>query len=185
MYALCLRPHTMYLQIYGDQPRSSLQSVEGTPRHSTLGTLAPSPSSHVQPIRKPLPSTDHGQPLEPRTTTRTPTPAGIPHRGLDFPGQIYNEQPGRGQNSESTITDLLQQTQSLEQSSAQIPVHNLSETGREIFNRPSQPKDLQWIFTKTRVMRWSLWMSMAKEVRYALAYALNHPANYIISLSLF
>lgn len=161
----CVSVHTRCTYtLYGDQLRSPLQSLEGTSRHSTRGTLAPSPSAHVQPIREPIPSRDHGQPLEPRTTTGTPTPAGTPRHGLAFPGQIYNEQPRRVQNSESAITDLLRRVQSLEQSSAQTPVHDLSETGREIFGRPSQPEDLQWIFTKTRVMRWSLWMGTAKEV---------------------
>ncbi|CAI7672477.1 unnamed protein product [Penicillium viridicatum] len=159
----CVSVHTRCTyKLYGDQPGSPLQSLEGTSRHSTLGTLAPSPSSHVQPIREPLPSRDHGQPLEPRTTAGTPTPAGTPHHGLAF-SQIYDEQPRRVQNSESAITDLLQRVQRLEQSSAQTPVHNLPETGREIFGRPSQPEDLQWIFAKTRVMRWSLWMATAKE----------------------
>lgn len=180
----CVSVHTRCTyKLYGDQRGSPLQSLEGTSRHSTLGTLAPSPSP-VQPIREPLPSRDHDQPLEPRATAGTSTPAGTPHHGLAFP-QIYDEQPRRVQNSESAITDLLQRVQRLEQSSAQTPVHNLPETGREIFGRPSQPEDLQWIFAKTRVMRWSLWMATAKEVRYALIYALNHSANYIASLSLF
>lgn len=173
-------------KLYGDQTRSPPQSLEGTSRYSTQCAPQSSPSSHLQPIRESIPSRDHGQPLEPRTTaTGTPTPARAPHHGSVFPGQIHNEQPRRVQNSESAITDLLQRVQSLEQSSAQTPLHDLSETGREIFGRPSQPEDIQWIFTKTRVMRWSLWMATAKEVRYALTYALNHPANYVTSLSLF
>lgn len=183
----CVSVHTRCTyKLYGDQTRSPLQSLEGTSRHSTLGTLQPSPSSHVQPLRESLPSRDHGQPLEPRTiATGTPTPARAPHHGSVFPGQIHNEQQRRVQNSESAITDLLQRVQSLEQSSAQTPVHDLSETGREIFGRPSQPEGLQWIFTKTRAMRWSMWMGTAKEVRYALTYALNHAANYVASLSPF
>lgn len=172
-------------KLYGDQPGSPLQSRESTSRHSTLGTLAPSPSSHVQPSRDDLPSSrDHGQPLD-TIATGTPTPTEMPHYGSIFPNQMDNEQPRRAQNSESTIEDLLRRVQSLEQSSAQKSVHGLSDTGREIFGRPSQPEDLQWIFTKTRVMRWSLWMGTAKEVGSALTYTLNHSTNYIASLSLF
>lgn len=173
-------------KLYSDQPRSPPQSLEGTSRHSTLGTLQPSPSPNARSIRESLTSGDHGQLLEPRiTATGTPTPARTPHHGSVFPGQIHNEQQRRIQDSESAITDLLQRVRSLEQSSAQTPVHGLSETGREIFGRPSQPEGLQWIFTKTRAMRWSMWMGTAKEVRYALTCALNHSTNYIASLSLF
>lgn len=115
----------------------------------------------------------------------TPTLAGRPYYGSYFPGQVGNEQPRQERNTESAIASFLRRVQSLEQSSAQTPVHSLPETSREIFNRPSQLEGLQWIFTKTRVMRWSLWIGTAKELRYALTCLLNHSANYIASLSLF
>ncbi|KAI1832702.1 hypothetical protein DTO006G1_1600 [Penicillium roqueforti] len=141
-------------------------SLEGTSRQSILGTSAPSPS-HIQPFRDDPPPSK-SQPLGPRTTG-VGTPTGTPHYGSAFPGQI-DEHPRQAQTTDSAIADLLQRVQGLEQSSAQKPVHGLSETGREIFDRSSQPEDLQWIFTKTRVMRWSLWMSTAKEFEPFLAF---------------
>ena len=150
-------------KLYGDQNKSPLQSLEGASGHLTLGTFAFSTSSHVQPFRGDAPSSrGHSHPLEP-TTIGTPTLTGTPHHG----SASIDEHPRHAQATDSAFADLSQRVQSLEQSSAQKPVHGLSETGREIFDHSSQPEDLQWIFTKTRVMRWSLWMSTAKEVRYA------------------
>ncbi|CAG8904591.1 unnamed protein product [Penicillium egyptiacum] len=167
----CVSAHTQCTyRLYSDQPKSPLQPREGTSRHSALCNPLPLPSSPIHPSRDDPPSsTDHSQPLEPRTT-ETPTPAETPHYGSLFPGQIDNKQPGRATNAESAITDLLRRVQRLEQSSAQTHLHDLSETGRGIFGPRSQPEDLPWIFTKSRVMRWSLWMGTAKEFEPFVAF---------------
>jgi hypothetical protein len=65
----------------------------------------------------------------------------------------------------STIRDLLQQVQKLEQFSLPSSEHRLAETPRDIVAQQFGLQGSQLILMKSRIMRWSHLMFMAKEVR--------------------
>lgn len=151
---------------YGGQPSSLLQPTE---ERSLLNNITPLPSLHGQQIGGNPPATDNNALQGPRTpATRATTPTGTTtqiERSIR-PNRDELRSSVCAQSSELSLADLLNRIQSLEQSLAQKPADDLSETTRAILDRPSRIESSEWIFSKTRIMRWSLWMGTAKEVRY-------------------
>jgi hypothetical protein len=150
---------------YGDQPSPLLQPQE----ISSLNPVTPLPSLHTQQIGENRPTTDNNVLFGPRTpAARATTPTGTTTQ-IDHsipPNRNDLQSPNFAQTSEPSVTDLLNRIQSLEQSLAQRPTDGLCETTQTILGRPSRIESSEWIFSKTRIMRWSLWMGTAQEVWY-------------------
>ncbi|CAG8250370.1 unnamed protein product [Penicillium salamii] len=101
--------------------------------------------------------------LTPAIRSPGPTATGTQ---IDFNSSNLNERnPSCHTNTPSqNFADLLSRVEALEKSSLQKPAGSLSETNRSCLQRPSHIESSEWIFSKTRIMRWSLWMGTAKEV---------------------
>jgi hypothetical protein len=170
---------------YGDQPSSLLQPTED---QSSPNLLEPLPSLHTRQFRGSRPATDNNAQSGPRTpATRATSPTRTTTRNeLSMPPRRDNSRSSAyAQSSEPTVADLLNRLQSLDQPSTQEATEGLCETTRAILSRPSRIESSEWIFSKTRIMRWSLWMGTAKEVRchYISYLPLKPPADFVSQVS--
>ncbi|KAJ6118237.1 hypothetical protein N7471_013704 [Penicillium samsonianum] len=158
---------------YGDQPAPLLEATEEI---SDLSVLTPSSSRLVQQVGGGRSASGHDalpSPLGP--AIRAPTPAGTTTQIDPSIPQYRNERQSSvcGQNFHADLADLLNRVQALERSSVHKPADGLSETNQAILERPSRIESSEWIFSKTRIMRWSLWMGTAKEVLVHLSFRLE------------
>lgn len=145
---------------YGDQPASLPQDRDEIPE---VGNLAPLLSESDRRGRSST-AQDIWQGSPP--ITRSPAPTTTTTQiGTCDPSNPNERQPSIHTHHPSpNLTDLLRRVEALEKYSEQTPAGSLSETNQAILERPSRIESSEWIFSKTRIMRWSLWMGTAKEV---------------------
>jgi hypothetical protein len=167
---------------HSDQPSALLQPT------SSINSPTPLASLHTRQVGvSPLSDNNALQaPHNPATRATTPTAT----TQIEFPippNQDDLRLSARVQNSEASFADILNRVRSLEQSLAQKRTDGLSETTREILGRPSRIESSEWIFSKTRIMRWSLWMGTSKEVqcRIVSPFILNPVADFALQVRSF
>jgi hypothetical protein len=93
--------------------------------------------------------------------------AGPGRPSASTPAAPLNERANSANNNhtaDTNLQDIAQRLRKLEEASRASPIHSLSETGRHILTRQAGIGDSEICLKKTRVLRWSDWMSMAPEV---------------------
>lgn len=164
----CRRCVTNQLQCtYRGYNSNSTPLIHHPENTSGLNASIHSPSSvhahQAEGIRSALDANALRDPLTPAARALTPT--GTTHIDLGA-SQTQTERQSSicGQSSEPILAGILSRIETLERSSTDKPTFGLSETNQATFGRPPHIESSEWIFSKTRIMRWSLWMGKAKEV---------------------
>lgn len=145
--------------------RMSISSVPSPP------TVHPAePLSHVEPLRDTnrAAAGNGDRANETRAAAALPSQTTAPTLGAN---EIQNLNRPRFVDPE--LHDLRGRIQRLERSLVHVPVHDLSQAGRDVLAGESGLPDSHVILNKTRIMRWSHWVGIAKEVQYTV-YSL-HP----------
>ncbi|EHK17883.1 uncharacterized protein TRIVIDRAFT_44566 [Trichoderma virens Gv29-8] len=79
------------------------------------------------------------------------------------PGANEIQNPSRSRFVDPELHHLRERVQRLERSLVHVPVHDLSQAGRDVLAGESGMPDARIILNKTRIMRWSHWVGIAKE----------------------
>ncbi|CAI7605029.1 unnamed protein product [Penicillium bialowiezense] len=166
----CIECARRKIKGYSSNPTPLVQHPENTfgPRAS-----GPSLSVHGDQVGGSKSALDANALRDPPTpATRAPTPVGVGAIQVDI--GTAQTRPGQrpspfGQIPEPDLAGILSRIETLEKSSTNKPAGGLSETNQAILGRPSHIENSEWIFSKTRIMRWSLWMGTAKEFAPFLA----------------
>ncbi|KAM6485734.1 hypothetical protein HDV62DRAFT_259333 [Trichoderma sp. SZMC 28011] len=133
-----------------------------------------SPLSHVDPIRHTMSTTcnvttstsnrtasDHGG-RENETLNAAASTLG-PNDVSNTPGANEIQNPTRPRFVDPELHHLRERVRRLERSLVHVPVHDISQAGRDVLAGESGQPDAQIILNKTRIMRWSHWVGIAKE----------------------
>lgn len=106
--------------------------------------------------------------LTPEQNDMSTTPAANEIQNPTYPGFVDPE-----------LRDLRKRVQRLERSLVHVPVHDMSQAGRDILAGESGLPDASIILNKTRIMRWSHWVGIAKEVQSAAYLVLHVPPELL------
>ncbi|KAL7911584.1 hypothetical protein GGI35DRAFT_294069 [Trichoderma velutinum] len=79
------------------------------------------------------------------------------------PGANEIQNPTRRRFVDPELHYLRERVRSLERSLVHVPVHDLSQVGRDVLAGESGMPDAHIILNKTRIMRWSHWVGIVKE----------------------
>ncbi|KAH0526900.1 hypothetical protein TsFJ059_010170 [Trichoderma semiorbis] len=79
------------------------------------------------------------------------------------PGANEIQNPTRPRFVDPELHHLRERVRRLERSLVHVPVHDISQAGRDVLAGESGMPDAQIILNKTRIMRWSHWVGIAKE----------------------
>lgn len=135
-----------------------------------------SPLSHVGPIRHTTSATCN---VTASTSNRTTSDHGGrgnetlnaaastlgPNDLSNTPGANEIQNPTRPRFVDPELHHLRERVRRLERSLVHVPVHDISQAGRDVLAGESGMPDAQIILNKTRIMRWSHWVGIAKEVQ--------------------
>ncbi|KAI8629476.1 hypothetical protein F5Y19DRAFT_433113 [Xylariaceae sp. FL1651] len=162
------KTHCTY-RVYSSEPAVRQQSQQG----SSVGD--PSLSPGVYPASPPPPLTqtiDANRPTaengsySSRPGINAISSVAAQTTLTDLPSHNSTRSPSCTQDASSDLRDLWQRVRKLEESTASSSIRGLSETGRSILARQAGLRDAEITLKKTRLYRWSDWMSTAPEFAF-------------------
>ncbi|PTB66685.1 hypothetical protein BBK36DRAFT_1198111 [Trichoderma citrinoviride] len=120
--------------------------------------------THVPSSSMPSPSTVFLASTPSHVDTNGPTESALgPNDPSNAPTANEIQIPNRPRPVDPELNDLRGRVQRLERSLVHVPVHDLTQAGRDVLAGESGLPDARIILNKTRIMRWSHWVGIAKE----------------------
>lgn len=183
-------------KFYSNGPATSLQGSSWSSMSSpSVRATSPQDRAHQISTNRAIVQEDTRSSLPQDTPTVSTAPSAPAARAAfaaaavaagqtDIPNALgrNNIRPtSRTQDGESNLQESPHRGDNIEQAAPSNPFQGLSETGRNIVTRQSGIQNSQIVLNKTRLLRWSDWMGMAREVQPPSKYVLEPFADFLTS----
>ncbi|KAL6872756.1 hypothetical protein J3F83DRAFT_730897 [Trichoderma novae-zelandiae] len=139
-------------------PSPSTVHPASTPSH--VDTNAPATITPAASVREGSDNMNAGRTVEARAAAES---ASGTSDSSTAPAANEMQIPNRPRLLDPELHDVRGRVRRLERSLVHVPVHDLSQAGRDVLAGESGLPDARIILNKTRIMRWSHWVGIAKE----------------------